>query len=109
VTFRWKDYAHRNKKRKITLPAHEFLRRFLLHLLPEGFVRIRHFSFLANRHRTPSIALCRNLIGEEQLLPPCAGTTKLQVRELAVPTLPHAVPTPSILWKGFPLPRYFAL
>jgi Putative transposase/Transposase zinc-binding domain len=62
VTFRWKDYAHRNKKRKMTLSVHEFLRRFLLHVLPPGFVRIRHYGFLANRHRSAFIALCRKLI-----------------------------------------------
>ena len=77
VTFRWKDYAHGNKKRKMTLAADEFLRRFLLHVLPAGLVRIRHFGFLANRHRTSLIALCRKLIGEEQLLPRCAETNKL--------------------------------
>ena len=49
VTFRWKDYAHGNKQRKMTLTATEFLRRFFLHVLPQGFVRIRHFGFLANR------------------------------------------------------------
>jgi Putative transposase/Transposase zinc-binding domain len=70
VTFRWKDYAHGNKKRKMTLTSHEFLRRFLLHVLPAGFVRIRHFGFLANRHRTERIALCRRLIGET-LPTPC--------------------------------------
>jgi hypothetical protein len=80
VTFRWKDYAHGNKKRKMTLSADEFLRRFLLHVLPGGFVRIRHFGFLANRHRTPLIALCRMLIGDEQLLPQCAETTKLHTK-----------------------------
>ena len=48
VTFRWRDSAHGNKKRRMTLPVDEFLRRFLLHLLPRGFVRIRHFGFLAN-------------------------------------------------------------
>jgi hypothetical protein len=46
VTFRWKDYAHGNKKRKMTLSADEFLRRFLLHVLPGGFVRIWHFASL---------------------------------------------------------------
>jgi len=46
VTFRWRDSAHKNKKRLMTLPVEEFLRRFLLHLLPKGFVRIRHFGFL---------------------------------------------------------------
>jgi putative transposase/transposase-like zinc-binding protein len=76
VNFRWKDYAHGNKKRKMTLSADEFLRRFLLHVLPAGFVRIRHFGFLANRHRTELITLCRNLIGENQPAP-CEATTNL--------------------------------
>jgi hypothetical protein len=49
VTFRWKDYAHGKKKSKMTLTADEFLRRFLLHVLPRGFVRIRHFGFLSAR------------------------------------------------------------
>jgi predicted Zn-ribbon and HTH transcriptional regulator len=64
VTFRWKDYAHGNKKRKMTVTADEFLRRFLLHVLPPGFVRIRHYGFLANRRRTNALALCRKLIAE---------------------------------------------
>jgi hypothetical protein len=68
VTFRWKDYAHGNKKRKMTVTSDEFLRRFLLHVLPPGFVRIRHYGFLANRRRTNALALCRKLISEA--LPP---------------------------------------
>jgi hypothetical protein len=59
VTFRWRDYAHGNKKRKMTLSADEFIRRFLLHVLPRGFVRIRYFGWMANRHRTRLAALCR--------------------------------------------------
>jgi hypothetical protein len=59
VTFRWRDYAHGNKKRKMTLSADEFLRRFLLHVLPKGFVRIRFFGFLANRRRATLLPLCR--------------------------------------------------
>jgi hypothetical protein len=66
VTFRWKDYAHGNKKRKMTVSADEFLRRFLLHVLPGGFVRIRYFGFLANRCRAASIELCWKLIGDAQ-------------------------------------------
>ena len=62
VTFRWKDYAHGNKKRKMTVTADEFLRRFLLHVLPRGFVRIRSFGFLANRCRATKIPLCRTLL-----------------------------------------------
>ena len=64
VTFRWRDYAHRNEKRRMTLSADEFLRRFLLHVLPRGFTRIRHFGFLANRHRATFVPLCRQLLNE---------------------------------------------
>ena len=56
VTFRWRDSAHGNKKRLMTLSVDEFLRRFLLHLLPRGFVRIRNFGFLANRQRAQPVA-----------------------------------------------------
>jgi Putative transposase/Transposase zinc-binding domain len=63
VTFRWRDSAHHNKKRLLTLPADEFLRRFLLHVLPRGFVRIRHFGFLASRRRGALVPLCKSLIG----------------------------------------------
>jgi len=62
VTFRWKDYAHGHKKRKMTLTADEFLRRFLLHVLPKGFVRIRFFGFLANRRRATLLPICRQLL-----------------------------------------------
>jgi Putative transposase/Transposase zinc-binding domain len=62
VTFRWKDYAHGGKKRKMTITAHEFLRRFLLHVLPKGFVRIRFFGFLANRRRRTQLAQCQQLL-----------------------------------------------
>src|ERR1700693_4767332 len=63
VTFRWKDYAHGNKKRKMTISAYEFLRRFLLHTLPRGFVRIRFFGFMTHRRRTALLPLCRQLLG----------------------------------------------
>jgi len=62
VTFRWRDSAHGNKKRLMTLRVEEFLRRFRLHLLPCGFVRIRSFGFLANRHRTRLLPLCFRLL-----------------------------------------------
>ncbi len=62
VTFRWKDYAHGNKKRQMTLSSDEFLRRFFLHVLPHGFVRIRFFGFLANRRRANMLPLCRQLL-----------------------------------------------
>jgi hypothetical protein len=62
VTFRYKDYAHGNKKRKMTLTSDEFLRRFLLHVLPGGFVRIRHYGFLANRSRSRLVTIARQLL-----------------------------------------------
>jgi Putative transposase len=67
VTFRWKDYAHGNKQRKMTLTAMEFLRRFVQHVLPGGFVRIRYFGFLANRWRAHLLPLCRQLQGRAPL------------------------------------------
>jgi hypothetical protein len=62
VTFRWKDYAHGSKRRLMTITAEEFLRRFLLHTLPRGFVRIRSFGFLTNRQRTALLTLCRQAL-----------------------------------------------
>jgi hypothetical protein len=78
VAFRWRDYAHGNKSRIMTLDAVEFMRRFFLHVLPKGFVRIRHFGFLANRFRAERIVLCRQLLGqsvsERVLAPPADGS-----------------------------------
>jgi hypothetical protein len=71
VTFRWKDYAHGGKQRAMTLIATEFLRRFFLHVLPKGFVRIRHFGFLANRFRAERLAFCQQLlVGDTPPAPP---------------------------------------
>lgn len=62
VTFRWKDYAHQSKQRLMTVTAEEFLRRFLLHILPRGFVRIRFSGFLANRRRGECLPLSKRLL-----------------------------------------------
>ena len=62
VTFRWRDSAHHNKKRLMTLPVNEFLQRFLLHVLPPGFVRIRYFGWMAHRRRGASLPLCLPLL-----------------------------------------------
>ena len=59
VTFRWRDSRHGNQTKSMTLEAVEFIRRFLLHILPSRFVKIRHFGFLANRNRSSALALCR--------------------------------------------------
>jgi len=63
VRFRWKDYAHHYQPRIMTLAATEFIRRFLLHVLPKGFVRIRHFGFLANAVRAERVKRIRSLLG----------------------------------------------
>jgi hypothetical protein len=70
VTFRWKDYAHGSKQRKMTVTAEEFLRRFMLHVLPRRFVRIRFSGFLANRRRKQLLPLCRQLLGDNSPSPP---------------------------------------
>jgi len=66
VSFRWKDYAQGNRQRTMTLEAQEFLRRFLLHVLPSGFMRIRYYGFLANRNRADNLRLVRRLIDEQK-------------------------------------------
>jgi len=63
VTFRWRDSAHNNAQKLMILSLDEFLRRFLLHLLPQGFVRIRNFGFLANRKRATTLPICFHLLG----------------------------------------------
>jgi hypothetical protein len=63
ITFRWRDSAHHNEQKLLTLSLDEFLRRFLLHLLPKGFMRIRNFGFLANRRRATTLPLCFQLLG----------------------------------------------
>ena len=79
VTFRWKDYAHHNKRRTMTLTHEEFLRRFLQHVLPKGFPRIRYFGSLANRRRGALLPLCRTLLAVQ---PPSA-----QAMPVAAPIL----------------------
>jgi hypothetical protein len=103
VTFRWKDYAHGNNKRKMTIMADEFLRRLLLHVLPRGFVRIRHFGFLSARRRREFIAVCHQLLAEptsprsltQTLAPPalntwlcpCCGGTMIIIEKLTAPQI----------------------
>jgi hypothetical protein len=97
VTFRWKDYAHKNKQRLMTVTAEEFLRRFLLHSLPRGFVRIRFCGFLANRRRGNLLPLCGQLLAavsppksatephaeaSGSWLCPCCGGAMARVEEL---------------------------
>ena len=77
VTFRWRDRAHGNVERMMALPADEFLRRFLLHLLPKGFVRIRNFGYLANRRRRTLLPLCFQCLASM----PHTSTTEVQTAD----------------------------
>jgi hypothetical protein len=117
ITFRWKDYRQHNKHKRMTLTPTEFMRRFLLHVLPSGFQRIRHFGFLGNRYRQAKLDLCRHLLAMapsapvvparvdyrdryEQLtgksLRVCPVCTRGQM--LPVETLPACPPTPVPGW-----------
>lgn len=114
VSFLWKDYAHGCRRRVMTLTATEFLRRFLMHVLPKGFVRIRHYGFLANRHRAGKLELCRKLLrsddagsesagnhGEPKVLgdtfpcPVCDSGLMCRVYRFEAGEAPPASPSPS--------------
>ena len=86
VRFRYKDYRDGSRSKTMTLDAVEFLRRFLLHVLPKGFMRIRYFGFLANRVRRASLARCRRFLGSAA---PAQGAPEPVRRELAEPTCPE--------------------
>jgi hypothetical protein len=72
ITFRFKDYRHDGQQKTMTLDAEEFIRRFLLHVLPDGFQRIRYYGFLGNRYREEKLARCRQLLG----MPACPPTSE---------------------------------
>jgi hypothetical protein len=69
VSFKWKDYAHENKPKVMTLTHGEFIRRFLLHVVPHGFVRIRYFGFLSQAVKKEKLAQCMKLLGVKPLVP----------------------------------------
>jgi hypothetical protein len=83
VTFRWKDYAHESASRLMTVSATEFLRRFCLHVLPKGFVRIRFFGFLAHRRRARDLPVCRRALESRQAH--ATPTTKTPARSIGWP------------------------
>ena len=72
VRFFWKDYRDHDRQKIMTLPAEEFIRRFLIHVLPEGFQRIRYYGFLSNCQREDKLKLCRRLLGMSPLVPAIA-------------------------------------
>ena len=82
VTFRWRDSAHHNEQKVMSLSLDEFLCRFLLHVLPKGFVRIRHFGFLANRRRATLLPLCRKALAVLQPQTQPEASTAKQTRPL---------------------------
>jgi hypothetical protein len=85
VRFGWKDYSDGNRQKTMTLAADEFIRRFLLHVLPEGFQRIRYYGFLANRYREQKLARCRQLLAMPLPVVPddqVAGDYRDQYQEL---------------------------
>jgi hypothetical protein len=75
VTFNWRDYRDNNQQKIMTLSAEEFIRRFLLHILPSGFHRIRYYGFLGNRYRKEKLEHCRQLLG---MTPPDEGSSQPQ-------------------------------
>ncbi len=75
VSFLWRDYTDHTRQKTMTLKADEFIRRFLLHVLPPRYVRIRHFGLLASRKRKDAIALCRKILGDDKI------TTKQNARK----------------------------
>jgi len=109
VTFRWRDSAHHNEQKLLTLSLDEFLRRFLLHVLPKGFVRIRYFGLLANRRRTTLLPLCFHRLGSAppsqpepstarngqnlRFCPQCGGPMKVIERLTAAQIQLRAPPT----------------
>jgi hypothetical protein len=105
VSFRWKDYAHGSKQKVMTVSADEFLRRFLIHVLPKGLVRIRHFGIFANRRRTASILRCRTLLHaavpeqqpehSSQLRCPLCSGTMLIIERMTAPRALGRCPTVS--------------
>lgn len=73
VTFSWRDYKDHHKKKVMSLSASEFIRRFLLHILPSGFRKIRHFGILASRNKFQRLTLCRKLTHTRPLMPPAVS------------------------------------
>jgi hypothetical protein len=87
VTFTYQDYAHGGKQRELTLPAQEFLRRFVQHVLPRRFVKVRHYGLLANRGRAAKLARCRALLPvAAPAPPPPAPPASDPAAEAGVPT-----------------------
>lgn len=109
VTFQWRDYRGKEKyrSRTMTLTAHEFIRRFLIHVLPPGFRRIRHFGFLANRFRKEKLALCRKLLENPVTdLLPAPAQLRRRTASHAEPEIPRCPKCRTGMLIRVPLPEY---
>ncbi len=102
VYFTWKDYAHGAKRKVMSLTAVEFLRRFLIHVLPKGFVRIRHYGFLANRHRQEKLARCRQLLNVQSSDHPHSPSDELADTGAGTPCPSCGDGIMAILWRFEP-------
>ena len=91
LTFAWKDYAHGAERKTMSLEIKEFLRRFCLHLLPKGFVKIRHFGFLSNRQRQTKVAQARALLQPQPRIAPAPAELQPAAAVAAPPTQPRRV------------------
>ena len=111
VAFRWKDYRDDGATKVMALAAHEFIRRFLLHTLPDGFHRIRHYGFLANRHRQTKLALCRKLLARASTSPAAEHRAAAPLHPfdrcpacggvmITFATLPRALPLRPSFWNN---------
>jgi len=88
VTFKWRDYADGRKEKIMTLSATEFIRRFLLHVLPKGFMKIRHYGLLGNRNKTKKLTLCKRLTNT-----PIRPKEKLPTLQLIQKLIGHDIST----------------
>ena len=106
VDFTWKDYRHHGKTKVTTLAADEFIRRFLLHAVPDGFHRIRHIGFLANGHRAAKLALCRALLAAPAPDPPTPESYRDRIRRLTGHALDVCPDSGGAMLERGPLPRH---
>jgi len=105
VDFTWKDYRDHGKTKVMTLAANEFIRRFLLHTVPDGFHRIRHIGFLANGHRTGKLALCRTLLTAPEPAPAAPESYRERVQRLTGHALDACPECGGAMQERGPLPR----
>ncbi len=92
VSFRYKDYSDDQQSKVLPLSSSEFIRRFLMHTLPSGFVRIRYYGFLANRYRNERLEKCRDLLGVTSVPTPTAEESQTPVENSDAPLSPNTCP-----------------